>query len=168
MQRRSLLKLGLVSGVALALAGGAAVLLRPGLDNGRLTAPARALFASLGRAILQGTLPTGPQDRAQAVQGMVERIDTLAQNLPPHVQAELSQLVGLLCTAPGRLGLAGLATDWPDATDAQVQAALDGMRFSSLAVRQQAYLALHEIVGGAYFSEESTWSVVGYPGPMAI
>lgn len=168
MQRRSLLKLGLVSGVALALAGGAAVLLRPGLDNGRLTAPARALFASLGRAILQGTLPTGPQDRVQAVQGMVERIDTLAQNLPPHVQAELSQLVGLLCTAPGRLGLAGLATDWPDATDAQVQAALDGMRFSSLAVRQQAYLALHEIVGGAYFSEESTWSVVGYPGPMAI
>lgn len=144
------------------------MLLQPGLDNGRLTAPARALFASLGRAILQGTLPTGPQDRAQAVQDMVERIDTLAQNLPPHVQVELSQLVGLLCTPPGRLGLAGLATDWPDATEAQVQAALDGMRYSSLAVRQQAYLALHEIVGGAYFSEESTWTVVGYPGPMAI
>lgn len=168
MQRRSLLKLGLVSGVVLAVAGGAAVLLQPGLEQGRLTAPARALFASLGRAILQGTLPADPQAAALAVQGMVERIDTLAQNLPPHVQAELSQLVGLLCTAPGRLGLAGLTPAWQDATEAQVRAALDGMRYSSLAVRQQAYLALHEIVGGAYFSDESTWTVVGYPGPMAI
>lgn len=168
MQRRTLLKLGLVSGAVLALAGGAAVLLRPGLEQGRLTPPARALFASLGRAILQGTLPADPQARALAVQGMVERIDTLAQNLPSHVQAELSQLVGLLCTAPGRLGLAGLASDWKDATEAQVQAALDGMRYSSLAVRQQAYLALHEIVGGAYFSDESTWTGLGYPGPMAL
>ena len=38
---------------------------------------------------------------------MVERIDA-GWNLPVPVQAELSQLLGLLCTAPGRLGLAGL------------------------------------------------------------
>ena len=168
MQRRSLLKLGLVSGAVLAVAGGAAVLLQPGLEQGRLTAPGRALFASVGRAILQGTLPADGEARARALQGMVERIDGLAQNLPPHVQAELSQLLGLLCTAPGRMGLAGLTPDWQNATEAQVQVALDGMRYSRLAVRQQAYLALHELVGGAYFSDESTWTVLGYPGPMAI
>ena len=49
-----------------------------------------------------------------------------------------------------------------------MQAALEGMRFSSLALRQQAYQALHEIVGGAYLSDESTWVAVGYPGPLAI
>ena len=114
MQRRSLLKLGLVSGAVLALAGGAAV------------------------------------------------------HLPVPVQGELSQLLGLLCTAPGRLGLAGLGPDWGDATETQVQAALESMRFSSLALRQQAYQALHEIVGGAYFSDESTWVAVGYPGPLAL
>ena len=168
MQRRTLLTLGLVSGAVLAVAGGAAVLLQPGLEQGRLTAPARALFASLGRAILQGTLPADPQARARAVQGLVDRIDTLTQNLPPHVQAELSQLLGLLCTAPGRLGLAGLAPAWQDATEAQVQAALDDMRFSRLTVRQQAYQGLHEIVGGAYFSDESTWTVLDYPGPMIL
>lgn len=168
MQRRSLLKLGLVSGAALALAGGVAALLQPGLEQGRLTEPARALFASLGRAILQGTLPADAQTRDRALAGMVERIDALAMNLPPAVQAELSQLVGLLCTTPGRLGLAGLPQPWAEASEAQVQAALEGMRFSSLALRQQAYQALHEIVGGAYLSDESTWAAVGYPGPLSL
>ncbi|AVO42788.1 hypothetical protein [Simplicispira suum] len=168
MQRRSLLKLSLVSGVVLALAGGAAVLLQPGLEQGRLSASARELFTSLGRAILQGTLPADAQARSRALAGMVDRMDALVANLPPTVQAELSQLVGLLCTAPGRLGLAGLVPAWADASEAQVQAALESMRFSSLTLRQQAYLALHEMVGGAYFSDESTWASVGYPGPLVL
>ncbi len=113
-------------------------------------------------------MPAEPPARAQAVEGMVERVDVLLQNLPPHVQAELSQLLGLLCTAPGRLGLAGLVPAWADASEAQVQAALEGMRQSGLALRQQAYLGLHEIVGGAYFSDESTWASVGYPGPSIL
>ena len=87
---------------------------------------------------LQGTLPADAQARSRALETMVERIDALAVNLPVPVQAELSQLLGLLCTAPGRLGLAGLGPDWADATEVQVQAALESMRFSSLALRQQA------------------------------
>lgn len=168
MQRRTLLKLGLVSGVVLTLAGGAAVMLQPGLEQGRLTAAARVLFASLGRAMLQNMLPVEQQAHAKAVQGLVERVDALAQSLPSHVQAELSQLVGLLCTAPGRRAVAGLAPGWDEASEAQVQAALDGMRFSGLALRQQAYHALHEIVGGAYFSDEATWKALGYPGPLVL
>ena len=168
MQRRSLLKLGVASAVLLTLAGGVAVLLQPGLQDGKLTPAGRALFASVGRAILQGTLPAEPQAAAQALAGLVDRIDALVIGLPPHVQAELSQLVGLLCTAAGRRGLAGLDTDWSSATAQQVQAALQHMRQSSLALRQQTYQALHEIVGGAYFSDSSTWAVVGYPGPVTI
>jgi len=168
MQRRTLLKLGLASGAVLALAGVAAVLLRPGLEQGRLAPAARPLFVSLGRAILQGTLPAEPGPQARALDGLVDRVDALAQNLPLPVQAELSELVGLLCTAPGRRLLAGLAPGWEEARPEEVRAALDGMRFSALALRQQAYQALHEIVGGAYFSEESTWKVLGYPGPLAL
>ena len=168
MQRRTLLKLGLVSGTVLALAGGAAMLMQPGLVQRRLTDAGRALFIGVGRAILQGTLPPDPAAQRQALEGMADRVDILAQNLPPHVVDELSQLVGLLCTAAGRRGLAGLDTDWPSATAQQVQLALQDMRHSSLAVRQQTYQALHEIVGGAYFSDSSTWAVVGYPGPLTI
>ena len=168
MQRRTLLKLGLVSGTVLALAGGAAALLQPGLVQGRLTEAGRALFMGVGRAILQGTLPQDAAAQQQALAAMADRVDTLAQNLPPHVQAELSQLVGLLGSSAGRLALAGLANGWLRAAPAEVAAALDGMRYSRLQVRRQAYQALHEIVGGAYFSDESTWAVVGYPGPQDI
>ncbi|MBI3100097.1 MAG: hypothetical protein HYY98_00850 [Burkholderiales bacterium] len=168
MQRRTLLKLGLVSGTVLALAGGAAMLLQPGLVQGRLTDAGRALFIGVGRAILQGTLPQDAAAQRQALQAMADRVDILAQNLPPHVVAELSQLVGLLGTSAGRVALAGLSTGWLEATPEQVAAALNDMRYSRLALRQQAYQALHEIVGGAYFSDESTWAVVGYPGPQDI
>ncbi len=168
MQRRSLLKLGLASAVMLGLAGGLAVLMQPGLQNGRLTPAGRQLFASVGRAMLQGTLPADPGANATAIAGLVDRIDALVSALPPHVQAELSQLVGLLCTVAGRRGLTGLDTDWADASAAQVQAALEAMRHSSLSLRQQTYQALHELTGGAYFSESSTWFVVGYPGPVTV
>ena len=168
MQRRTLLKLGLVSGTVLALAGGAAMLVQPGLVQRRLTDAGRALFIGVGRAILQGTLPADPAEQRQALEGMADRVDILAQNLPPHVVDELSQLVGLLGSSAGRVALAGLSTGWLEATPEQVSAALNDMRYSRLTLRQQAYQALHEIVGGAYFSEETTWAVVGYPGPQDI
>ena len=82
MQRRTLLKLGLVSGTVLALAGGAAMLVQPGLVQRRLTDAGRALFIGVGRAILQGTLPPDPAEQRQALEGMADRVDILAQNLP--------------------------------------------------------------------------------------
>jgi hypothetical protein len=42
------------------------------------------------------------------------------------------------------------------------------MRTSSLQLRQQAYQALHDLVGSAYFSDAATWHLLGYPGPMRI
>ena len=42
------------------------------------------------------------------------------------------------------------------------------MRLSTISLRQQAYQALHDIVGSAYFSDAGTWSMLGYPGPLKI
>jgi hypothetical protein len=64
--------------------------------------------------------------------------------------------------------LAGLEAPWPQATVAQVQSALQEMRVSSIALRQQAYLALHDIASGAYFSGPATWAQLGYPGPRSV
>lgn len=168
MQRRGFLKLGLASAAVLAVAGGAVALLQPGLAGGRLTAPAREVFASAGRAVLDGSLPAEPAAQQAAVQGLLDRIDVLVAALPPHAQDELSQLLSLLATAPGRRMLAGLGTGWHEASVAQVQAALQEMRVSAVALRQQAYLALHDIANGAYFSEPATWGQLGYPGPRSV
>ena len=168
MQRRTLLKLGATSAALLAVIGGAAALIQPGLERGALTAAGREVFRAIGLVVLDKTLPEQADAKELALTALLGRIDVLISGLPPHAQAELSQLLSILASGAGRRALAGLSTPWANANAADVQAALQGMRFSSLAVRQQAYAALHDITAGAYFSEPLTWLMLGYPGPLVL
>ena len=168
MQRRTLLKLGLTSAAVLAVAGGAVALLQPGLEDGALSSAGREVFAAVGLAVLDKSLPAEDGARQIALNGLLSRVDALVQTLPPHAQGELSQLLALLTSAAGRRTLAGLSTPWPEASVADLQQALQGMRLSALALRQQAYAALHDITAGAYFSDEASWPLLGYPGPLKI
>jgi hypothetical protein len=168
MQRRSLLKLGVASAVVLGVAGGTAALWQPGMDGGRLTDSGRRILRAVGLAILDGSLPREPAAARAAIAGFLERMDALIAALPVHAQSELGQLLALLASAPGRRLVADLDTDWDQATVTQLQSALESMRRSRVAVRRQAYHALHDLTGGAYFSAPSTWLQLGYPGPIAI
>jgi hypothetical protein len=168
MQRRTLLKLGAASAAVLLVAGGTAALLQPGLAGGSLSASGREVFSAVGRAILDKTLPADDGARHIALDGLLGRIDVLVQALPPHAQAELSQLLALLASAAGRRTLAGLSQPWDEASIADIQRSLQDMRLSRLALRQQAYAALHDITAGAYFSDPASWPLLGYPGPMKI
>lgn len=157
--RRTWLKLGVASAVVLAVGG--TWLARP-------SASASAIWHALGRALLDGALPTEATAQAQALAGLLDRLNTAIAALPPHAQAELSQLLNLLGTSVGRRGLAGVDSEWSQASVAEIQAGLQAMRSSRLALRQQAYVALHDLVGAAYFSHPSTWKVLDYPGPMDL
>lgn len=168
MQRRTLLTLGAAASAVLLVAGGAAALMQPGLKQGLLSASGRGVFSAVGSAVLDKTLPTDQGARQIALNGLLGRIDVLISGLPAYAQSELSQLLSLLAGAPGRRALAGLDIPWPEASITDVQEALQGMRLSSLALRQQAYAALHDITAGAYFSEPSSWPLLGYPGPVEI
>jgi hypothetical protein len=165
MRRRTWLGLGVVSAFALA-AGGTVVALvsMQGIESGKVSAGGRRVFAGAARGLLDRTMASDPR----ATSALLERVDGLVANLPPHAQAELSQLLTLLASTAGRRAFAGLAVDWPEASASQIQEALQSMRLSNFAVRRQAYQALHDIVGAAYFSEPATWAVLAYPGPVAI
>lgn len=168
MQRRSWLKLGLASAAVLAVGGGALSLLEPGLHEARLAPAGRLVFTHVGRAMLDGSLPAGIAERDAALQGLLTRVDTLVTGLPPHAQAELSQLLALLASSAGRRAVAGLTPSWDAASIDEIQAALQSMRTATLSLRQQAYHALHDITSSAYFSDASTWPLLGYPGPTQI
>jgi hypothetical protein len=169
MQRRTWLKLGIVSAAVLAVAGGGLTLVSPGLDaEGSLTAAGRGVFGAVAVAVLNDSLPTDNAARQTAVREMLLRIERITRGLPPHAQAELSQLLALLATSGGRIGMAGLTADWPTASIAQIQEALQSMRLSSSGLKRQAYAALHEISGAAYFSDPLTWTALGYPGPLEL
>ncbi len=167
LSRRRLLTLGIGSAVLLAVGGGVALSLNAAWADGKLQPPGRAIFAAVLPGVLGELLPTGAP-RAAAIAAGVDRVDALIASLPAHSQGELAQLLSLLSTAPGRRGLADLAPDWPEATPAEVQTALQGMRVASLSLKQQAYFALHDASVGAYFSERDTWGLMGYPGPTPI
>ena len=78
------------AGAVLALAGGAMVLLRPGLEDGRLSPAGRDIFAAVARGVLGGLLPVDPVARAQAIQSHLGRLDNTIGGLPPALQAEIN------------------------------------------------------------------------------
>lgn len=96
------------------------------------------------------------------------RLDSVLLAFPPHLQSELSQLLSLLSTSPGRRLLAGLSVDWQDASVDALQASFDDMRRSGIAVRQQAYHALRDITNAAFYADASAWGQMGYPGPRTL
>lgn len=166
--RRRFLALGIGAAVVLAVGGGVASAVKPALVGSRLTDIGRAVFSAVGLAVLGGVLPPVGPLRVRALEGYLSRIDALIAGLPMHAQDELGQLLSLLGTSAGRLGLAGLSAPWLDASAEQVQAAMQSMRLSSLGLKRQGYHALQNIASGAYFSDSSTWAVMGYPGPPPI
>lgn len=169
MRRRTLLQLGLGGAVVLAAVGGGFALLTPGLDpQGRMLAGARAVMHATARAVLEGALPRDPAAREAALQAHLQRLDATLAAFPSATRSELSQLLALLAGAPGRLAFAGLRSPWPEAGVAEVQQALQGLRTSSLSLRQQAYHALRDLTNAAYFADPSTWQTLGYPGPALL
>jgi hypothetical protein len=163
------MKLGLGSAAVLTLGGGwLAATTEPGWQRAGFSAPAQRVWVAVGRALLDGVLPTDPAEQTQALQGLVQRLHVAVSALPDHAQQELSQLLTLLASAPGRRMVGALPTDWAQASVPELQAALQDMRASRISLRVQGYLALHDLVGAAYFSEPATWAVLGYPGPTKI
>ena len=168
MQRRTLLKLGIGAGVVLVVAGTGIALLQPGLRQGHLSAASNDVMRAVARAVLEGVLPADPQRQAAALDSHLLRLDAAVSAFPAATQAELSQLLALLASTPGRRTLAGLSEPWPQAAAAEVQQALQSMRVSRLSLRQQAYHALRDLTNAAYFSDPSAWAHMGYPGPMDL
>ena len=170
MQRRSLLKLGIVSAAALAVVGGgAALFVEPARRDGRLTESGRRVLAAVARAVLDGSIPS-EDHKAQAVAlaAHLDRMDAALSTMPASTQCEVGDLLTLLALPPGRLALAGQMTDWQHAEVTQVQARLQAMRISRLSLRRKAYHALRDLTHAAYFASSSTWPQLGYPGPTKI
>ena len=95
-------------------------------------------------------------------------MNALIGALPVPTQKELSNLLALLASAPGRTMLAGLGTAWADADTAEIQACMEALRTSSVQLRQQVYHALRDLTNAAFYADPSAWPLMGYPGPVTV
>ncbi|MBB5203352.1 hypothetical protein HNQ51_000645 [Inhella inkyongensis] len=164
MQRRTLLKLGGATALLFGAAGGLALLWSPGLKGSQLTPAGRLALGAIARAVLDGALPAGDA----ALNRHLNHLEGVFAAMPPAVQAELQQLMGLIANAPGRLGLLGLAGPLHEQSVADLQSALESLRHSRLGLRQQVYFALRDLNAAAFYSQPEAWQLIGYPGPREI
>lgn len=169
MKRRAWLKLGLGSSALLAALGlGVSMSIRPGFDDGKLSPAARSVVTAIATAVLDGRLPIDDSARAVALSSFIQRFEGAIANFPRAVQAEISELLMVLGTTPGRMGLMGLSSDWTGTSTGELQQALQRMRVSTWSLRVQAYHALRDLTHGAYYADAGTWSDLQYPGPRAV
>ncbi|NVI83382.1 hypothetical protein [Janthinobacterium sp. BJB401] len=168
MQRRSFLKLGLLGAGVLAAGGAAYRLVRGPAPPGRfmLDGGARAALAAIVPAMLGSALPQEASARTTALDGAITGVDTAIRGLPLAAQQEVQDLFGLLALAPARRFVAGVHGGWLDADPAQVAAFLQSWRTHRLATLQTAYLALHDLILGAWYADAAHWAAIGYPGPL--
>jgi hypothetical protein len=171
MRRRTLLGLGAAGAAVLALAGGTLALLRPGWEGGKLTPAGRELFGAIARAVLEGIIPdptASMQAHHAALRAHLDRLEATIAGMPAVTQAEIAELSSLLLHPAGRYVLTGLGADWTAADTPALRAALQGLRESRLALRQQIFHALRDLTNGAYFADQASWDFIGYPGPLVV
>jgi len=160
--------LGVVGAAAMALAGGSLALVEPARRDATFTEQAQAMLQAVARAVLGTLLPAGAAAESAALTGLLLRLQATIAAMPVAMQGEVDELLTIVSSTPGRRALVGLAETWADAPTSAVTAALQDMRLSSLAVRQQAFHALRDLSNAAYFSDPSTWLIIGYPGPRDL
>ncbi len=164
MRRRTFLKAGLIGGAVLAAAGGAALWLKPAARDASTSEEARLVLRAVIPALLAGALPV---DRtAQAREATLERTLAAIARLPPPTRLELGELFALLASTPGRW-LAGV-DDWETAGVEQATRFLQRWRTHPFDLLQAGYQALHDVVLGPWYADESTWPAIGYPGPPKL
>lgn len=156
--RRQFLKVGLLGGMALGLAGKLA-----GTSPQRgfvATADDRTLIAALSRGML-GSMPV------DEVPLHTNHVLKAIAGLPPASQQELRQLFALL-QQPLARRLMGLQPAWREASAEQVASLLQGWRSSRLALLRGAYQGLHSLLYAAWYGDERHWAAIAYQLPASM
>jgi TAT (twin-arginine translocation) pathway signal sequence len=164
LSRRNFIKAGLAGTLALAAAG---MLYRTARDN---VSPVAFVFDAPVHAILAAIIPVVLKDALagdqRSVAAAIARVQSAVSGLPLSTQKEVQDLFGLLRFGPARRFLAGLPEDWPLARVEDIDAFLQSWRTHRFGMLQSAYLALHDLITGSWYADESTWASIGYPGPI--
>ena len=126
-----------------------------------------AMLRAVMAALLGTALPVDVKAREAEFARVNKAIGALVDNLPPTTRKEIGDLFGLLALKPAR-ALLGYSGDWLGADPLVVGKFLEGLRDSSIGLKQQAYFALHDLVLGSFYSEPATWIATGYPGPPKL
>jgi len=160
MNRRQFIMTSLGAGLGLSLG----ITLYPVLtasQSSQQTA-AEMVFDAFLPALLMGALPADHQLAQQQLLATRKAAIEFLPFLPVTQQQQLAQLFLLLEQELTRLALSG---NWLSLAELPVQqrlSLLSGWRDSYLALLQQAYCGLRELLFGAYYGQPPHWAALNY------
>lgn len=164
MQRRSLLKRGLVGGFLLTAASFTGIALLPGdkamKATGKLfTIDAKnfPVLVAVAARVLSGTTAS-PTDIAM-------KVDAALRYTSLESQKDMNAALMLLENALGGLFFRGKPSTFTDLDEKSQDAALLGWRDSKLVLLRSAYHALRKLCLAAHYATPQGWPDTGYPGP---
>ena len=167
LTRRRFLQVGLAGVAVLAIAR---VLERPALPGSFrvLDGASAPLVGALVPVVLAGSLPTREDERAIAIQEVVEAFDRAVAGLSPAVRAEIDDLLGVLRFGPTRLALTGVWAPIESANAEDISQFLARWRTSRFDLLRAGYQALTQLIQASWYDNPASWSAVGYPGPPQL
>lgn len=171
--RRQFIKTGLTGGILLATAF---VLHKPLarfakgalVEHHPFDASARLVMMAVAPVMLAGVIPVAGAERQAAILRATDGVLMAVAGLSAAAQRELAELFALLALSPTRIAVAGVLSPWPQASEEQIRSFLDSWRDSSVDLLQSGYLALHDLIFGAWYADPASWATIGYPGPPKV
>ena len=164
MDRRKFILTGISLGAAASLGSGLAIWgwqhsLTPDSSNRDL------VLSALLPALLYGALPEDATLAAAELDRTKTAISDFLPFLPLRQQQELNQLFNLLANRISQLGLTGNVISLTKLSLGQRLQLLNQWRDSYLALLQQAYHGLRELLFAAYYSQPEHWAALNYTAP---
>lgn len=164
MDRRKFILTGIALGTAASLGSGLAIWgwqhsLTSDNSNRDL------VLSALLPALLYGALPQDANLAAAELNRSKTAISDFLPFLPQRQQQELHQLFNLLANRISLLGLSGHFSTLAELSLSQRLQLLNQWRDSYLALLQQAYHGLRELLYGAYYGQSEHWDALAYSAP---
>jgi hypothetical protein len=174
LDRRTLLKRGLLGGGILLVGGALPFVLRstaigrpPRRELQLLSREEHAVLAAVAARIVPGD-GAGPQWPKAEDLDCAGKIDALLAGVHPDVGSDFRRLLRLCESGFAGALLAGSPRPFTRASAAEQDARLEAWRRSRLAILRSGYQALKRLALATYYSSPEVYALIGYPGPPDV
>ena len=169
--RRQFFKVGVLGSATLGIAACSNLLSRKSElchDCEWLRTKERPILQAIIPVMLAGALPYKGEEHKTAVTEIIKNFDYTVAHFPASVRDEIQQLMWVLQSPVPRAVVAGVWGAWENVTEEDVRALLDNWKNSGFDLLRVGYLALHDLICGAWYSSPHAWQRIHYPGPPAL
>jgi hypothetical protein len=171
IDRRQLLKVGLLGGAILAGGGLLSRTIGAAADG---PASSFHVLRDSDLPMLRRVIPlllegsARPDAVPQAAQETLISLDQGLYHLSPALLAQVRQLFDVLSLPLTRGPLTGIWGGWEAASDDALRAFLLRWQNSSLALLRQGHASLLQMILMAWYASPASWAHCGYPGPPKV